>query len=191
MGLISNLTHYWLVLSLWSISTSHPSLCFKSVLDRVLQLWTDTMTKARLIKTTLNWGWLTGSEVQSIIIKVGTWQHSGRHGTGVAESSTPSSKVCYHNTCFKAARMTFLKPIPTVTHLLQQDHTYSNRTIPTNSATPWAKHIQTIKMSSSSYIKELTLKETLSYWLSLLRWEKIYFGVRSWSSWNVWAIETA
>ena len=169
MGLISNLTHYWLVLSLCSISTSHPSLSFKSVLDRVLQLWTDTMTKARLIKTALNWGWLTGSEVQPIIIKVGTWQHPDRHGTGVAESSTPSSKVCYHNTCFKAARMTFLKPIPTVTHLLQQDHTYSNRTIPTNSATPWAKHIQTIKMSSSSYIKELTLKETLSYWLSLLQ----------------------
>ena len=178
-------------LSLCSISTSHPCLCFKSVLVTVLQLWTDSMTKASLIKTALNWGWLTGSEVQSIIIKVGTWQHSGRHGAGVADSSTPSSKVCYHNTFFKAARMTFLKPIPTVTHLLQQEHTYSNRTVPTNSATPWAKHIQTIKKSSSSYIKELTLKETLSYWLSLLRWEKIYFGVRTWSSWSVWAIETA
>jgi hypothetical protein len=31
------------------------------------------MTKANLIKKkkTFNWGWLTGSEVQSIIIKVG------------------------------------------------------------------------------------------------------------------------
>jgi hypothetical protein len=28
------------------------------------------MTMASLIKTTFNWGWLTGSEVQSIIIKV-------------------------------------------------------------------------------------------------------------------------
>jgi hypothetical protein len=27
------------------------------------------MTKATLMKTTFNWGWLTGSEVQSIIIK--------------------------------------------------------------------------------------------------------------------------
>jgi hypothetical protein len=27
------------------------------------------MTKATLIRTTFNWGWLTGSEVQSIIIK--------------------------------------------------------------------------------------------------------------------------
>jgi hypothetical protein len=41
------------------------------------------MTKASLInkqtnkqtnRKTFNWGWLTGSEVQSIIIKVGAWQ---------------------------------------------------------------------------------------------------------------------
>jgi len=50
------------------------------------------MTKATLIRTTYIWGWLTGSEVQSIIIKVGTWQHSGRHGAGGAESSTSSSR---------------------------------------------------------------------------------------------------
>jgi hypothetical protein len=49
------------------------------------------MTKASLIKTTFNWGWLTGSEVQSIIIKVGAWQHAGRIGTGEAESATSSS----------------------------------------------------------------------------------------------------
>jgi hypothetical protein len=29
------------------------------------------MTKATLIRKTFNWGWLTGSEVQSIIIKAG------------------------------------------------------------------------------------------------------------------------
>ena len=33
------------------------------------------MTKASPIKTAFNWGWLTGSEVESIFIKVGTWQH--------------------------------------------------------------------------------------------------------------------
>jgi hypothetical protein len=38
------------------------------------------MTKATLIRATFNWGWLTGSEVQSIIIEVGAWQHPGRHG---------------------------------------------------------------------------------------------------------------
>jgi len=44
------------------------------------------VTKATLIKTTFNWGWLSGSEVQSIIIKAGTWQHPGRCGTRGAES---------------------------------------------------------------------------------------------------------
>jgi hypothetical protein len=44
------------------------------------------MTTATLIRTAFNWGWLTGSEVQSIIIKVGAWQHPGRHGAGGAES---------------------------------------------------------------------------------------------------------
>jgi hypothetical protein len=30
------------------------------------------MAKATLIRTTFNWGWLTGSEVQSIITKAGS-----------------------------------------------------------------------------------------------------------------------
>jgi hypothetical protein len=50
------------------------------------------MTKVALKRTTLNRGWLTGSEVQSIIIKVGAGQHPGRHGAGGAESSTSSSE---------------------------------------------------------------------------------------------------
>jgi hypothetical protein len=37
------------------------------------------MTKATLIKTTFNWDQLTGSEVQSIIIRAGAWQHLVRH----------------------------------------------------------------------------------------------------------------
>jgi hypothetical protein len=52
------------------------------------------MTKATLISTTFNWGWLAGSEAQSIIIKVETWLHPGRHGAGGAESSTSSSEGC-------------------------------------------------------------------------------------------------
>jgi hypothetical protein len=51
------------------------------------------MAKAILIKTTFHWSWLTGSEVQSIIIKVEAWQHPGSHGAG-AESSTSSSEAC-------------------------------------------------------------------------------------------------
>jgi hypothetical protein len=41
------------------------------------------------------------------------------------------------------------KPIPTVISFLQQGHTYSKKTIPPNSATPWAKHIQ----STTVYMK--------------------------------------
>jgi hypothetical protein len=52
------------------------------------------MTKAGLIKMIFNLGWLTGSEVLSIIIKVGAWQYPGRDGAGRAESSTSSSKGC-------------------------------------------------------------------------------------------------
>lgn len=43
------------------------------------------------MSTTFNWGWLTGLDVQSGSIKVGTWHHAGRHGTGGAERSTSSS----------------------------------------------------------------------------------------------------
>jgi hypothetical protein len=52
---------------------SHPSvpyqkLCsewFQQLCFRVLLLWTGTDTKASLIRTTFNWCWLAGSEVQS------------------------------------------------------------------------------------------------------------------------------
>jgi len=47
------------------IHTSHEYL-------RHCVLVIDTVTKATLLRTTFNWGWLTGSEVQSIIIKVGS-----------------------------------------------------------------------------------------------------------------------
>jgi hypothetical protein len=52
------------------------------------------MSKATLIRITFNWDWLIGSEAQSIIIKVGTWWHPGRHGAGRAENSTSSSEGC-------------------------------------------------------------------------------------------------
>jgi hypothetical protein len=52
------------------------------------------MTKASLIRITFNWGWLTDSEVQSVIIKVGGWQHLDRHGAGGAASSTSPSEGC-------------------------------------------------------------------------------------------------
>jgi hypothetical protein len=50
------------------------------------------MTKASLMRTVFNWGWLTGTEVQSIITKVGACQHPGRCGARRAESSISLSK---------------------------------------------------------------------------------------------------
>jgi len=47
-------------------------------------------------------------------------------------------------TDFQVARVRVLMPSPTVTHLLQQGPIYSNKAKTPNSATPWAKHIQTI-----------------------------------------------
>jgi hypothetical protein len=70
------------------------------------------MTKATLIRTTFNWSWLTGSEVQCVIIKVEGWQHLGRHGTGRAERSTSSSEVSQWKTDFQAARMRAISPHP-------------------------------------------------------------------------------
>ena len=47
-----------------------------------------------LQKTTFNWGWLTGLEIQPIVIQAETWQHPGRYGAGGAASSTSSSEGC-------------------------------------------------------------------------------------------------
>jgi hypothetical protein len=41
---------------------------------------------------TFNWDWFIGSEVESPIMKMGTWKHIGRHGAGRAKSSTSSSE---------------------------------------------------------------------------------------------------
>jgi hypothetical protein len=53
------------------------------------------MAKATLTRTTFNWGWLTGSEVQSIIIKAGAWQHPDRYGTEEGAQSSASSSDSY------------------------------------------------------------------------------------------------
>jgi hypothetical protein len=81
------------------------------------------MFKATLKRTTFHWGWLTGSEVQSIIIKAGAWQPPGRHGSGRTESSISSSEGRYQKTGFRAAWMSILKPMLIVTHFLKQGHT--------------------------------------------------------------------
>ena len=69
------------------------------------------MAKATLIRTTFNWDWLTGPEVQSIF-KAGTWQLLGRPGADRAENSTSSSEDYCKETDFQAARMRVLSPYP-------------------------------------------------------------------------------
>jgi hypothetical protein len=84
----------------------------------------DTITNASLIRTTFDWGWFTGSEVQSIIIKVGAWQCPSRHGAGGAESSISCSKGKQENTGFQGTGMRVLKPTLIMTHFLQQGYIF-------------------------------------------------------------------
>jgi hypothetical protein len=64
--------------------------------------------------------------------------------------------------------MRVLKPTPTVTHLLQQGHTYSNKATPPNSATPWAKHIQTITHALSNVVlMTLHMKSVCSHFIDV------------------------
>jgi hypothetical protein len=50
--------------------------------------------KATLIRATFNWGWLTGSEVQSISSRCTHGSFPGRHGVGGVESYTSSFEGC-------------------------------------------------------------------------------------------------
>ena len=56
-----------------SFTAISQSLVPTSALVRVLLLWTNTVTKATLIKTTFNWGWLTSSEFSPLSFM---WEHS-------------------------------------------------------------------------------------------------------------------
>jgi len=69
------------------------------------------MTETPLLRKTFNWGWLTGSEVQIIITKVGTWQ-PGRDGACRAENSTSSSGGCWWKPDFQETRVRVLSPCP-------------------------------------------------------------------------------
>jgi hypothetical protein len=55
---------------------------------------------------------------------------------------------------------------PTVTHLLQPGHTYSNKATPPNVATPWSKNIQTMSFHS---LVPIDLFKHMSLW----GWEAI------------------
>ena len=137
------MTHEQLIGVFSSIVKNTDNYFFNAIfLTRVLLLGKDTMTKTTLMNTTFNWAQLKGSEVQSIIIKMGTWEHPGRNDTGGTESSTSSSEGCQQTTLLLGSQDESLKT--TVVHLLQQVHIYYNRATPYKSTTPWIEHIQMI-----------------------------------------------
>jgi hypothetical protein len=57
-------------------------------------------------------------------------------------------------------------PTPTVTHLLQPGHTYSNKTTPPNGTTPWSKNIQTITFRS---LAPIDFFKHVSLWGDILK----------------------
>ena len=71
------------------------------------------------------------------------WYCASRYGAGRPENCTSSSKESQEQTVFQVTRRRVSKPTLKVTYFLQQSHTYSKKDTPSNSATPWAKHIQT------------------------------------------------
>jgi hypothetical protein len=44
------------------------------------------MTKATLIRTTFNWGWLKGKRFSPLSSRQEAWEHPGRHSAGGAEN---------------------------------------------------------------------------------------------------------
>ena len=98
-----------------------------------------------------------------LITKVEGWQYPGRHGTGGAESSKSSSEGHQEKTGSHMVRRRVSLPTPTVTHFLNQGHTYSNKATPSNSTTSWAKHIQTTTMGIWGPFNIQTIATSNSY----------------------------
>jgi hypothetical protein len=88
------------------------------------------------------WGWLTLSEVQSIIIVAGSVAPVELRVLHLVPKANRRSLV---------SRQLRGSP-PTMTHFLQRGHTYSNKATSPHSATPRAKHIQTTTFHSQAPI---------------------------------------
>ena len=109
------------------------------VLIRAFLLWTDTMTKATLIRTNFTCGWITGL--------------SSRQEHGMVQAGMVQEEMRVLHLHLKAARRTLVSR--QLVQRYQSPHplwqTYSNRATPPN-ATPWAKHIQTIKGGYTDFL---------------------------------------
>ena len=95
------------------------------------------MTKAILIRTTFNWDWLSGSEVQSIIIKV-------RQSSIQAGMVQDELRVLHLHPKAASRILTSRQLGQGSSSPCPPWYTYSNRPTPSNSATPWAEHKQII-----------------------------------------------
>ena len=69
--------------------------------------------------------------------------------------------------------------MPTVTHLLQPGHTYSNKATPPNSATSWAKHIQTITAGLGALWDIRQVAKPRPQWVTWLESETEPGGLKS------------
>jgi hypothetical protein len=89
----------------------------------------------RQLLQSITFNWL--QRLSSLSSRQETWQHTSRHSSGGAESSTSCSKGKWEKTGFQAARRKVSQsPLP-------QWHISSNKVTPPNSATLKTKHIQT------------------------------------------------
>ena len=71
---------------------------------------------------------------------------------------TSCSEGKQEKTDFQEARRVVSKPRPTLTHFYPQGHTYSEKAVPLNCATPWAMYIQT---TTGSHIQTLGLTPSI------------------------------
>jgi hypothetical protein len=123
-------------------------VAWHSVLVRVLLLWTDTMTKASLIK--------------NIYLRLAYRFRGSVHYHQCGSMAVSRQAWCRQSWKFYVFIQRLLvedwlsgnwgeglKPTPTVTHLLQPGHTYSNKAKPPNGPTPWSKNIQTMTHSKA------------------------------------------
>jgi hypothetical protein len=136
-----------------------------SVLVRVLLLWTDTMTKASVIKKNNIWLGLAYRFRGSVHY----------HQSGSMAASRLSWLRQNWEFCVFIQRLLVedwlpgnwgesFKPTPTVTHLFQPGHTYSIKATPPDGTTPWSKNIQTITPA-----KEFSVPSTLNQYIYILK----------------------
>jgi hypothetical protein len=85
---------------------------------------------------------------------VGAWQHLSRHGAGRTQCSTSSFKAASGRLPSSQLGWGSYRPHP-------QWHTYSKRATPSNSATPWAEHIQTITFH---FLTSIGLSKHVNLW---------------------------